>query len=400
MRKNAKAVPMIKKFVASIVVVLPLLLVDSLANAQSYNADGSNKATTGKSPRTVILSSDDTGVEQELILRQQQRMDLFDTDLKDLRGSVEQGFRTLQMQVEQLSSSTSTDESEISASIRSLQDNIERLTDALAMTNRRMERTLEITSDVEFRLLRMEKRMQTLMTLGGNDLANAAVAADTLPGGSDEQITMQRNAGDGTTTWSVDEKKLNQQLDEGDPTIAAAPKTGAGDAIDATGRLDANGAAQETSEGTVETSTAEEASVLPAKPEILPDESPDEQYRFALGKALQNDLETAENAFAEFRLFNKGHSREADAAFWLGRVQFMRGSYEKAAMTFSEFNSEYPNDARLVDTTMWIAESVSHFAPQDQACAIYASLPSLLDSPPESFTTQLAKLSAASNCDS
>ena len=391
---------MIKKFVASIVVVLPLLLVDSLANAQSYNADGSNKATTGKSPRTVILSSDDTGVEQELILRQQQRMDLFDTDLKDLRGSVEQGFRTLQMQVEQLSSSTSTDESEISASIRSLQDNIERLTDALAMTNRRMERTLEITSDVEFRLLRMEKRMQTLMTLGGNDLANAAVAADTLPGGSDEQITMQRNAGDGTTTWSVDEKKLNQQLDEGDPTIAAAPKTGVGDAIDATGRLDANGAAQETSEGTVETSTAEEASVLPAKPEILPDESPDEQYRFALGKALQNDLETAENAFAEFRLFNKGHSREADAAFWLGRVQFMRGSYEKAAMTFSEFNSEYPNDARLVDTTMWIAESVSHFAPQDQACAIYASLPSLLDSPPESFTTQLAKLSAASNCDS
>ena len=46
-------------------------------------------------------------------------------------------------------------------------------------------------------------------------------------------------------------------------------------------------------------------------------------------------------------------------------------------MTFSEFNSAYPNDARLVDTTMWIAESVSHFAPQDQACAIYASLPSL-----------------------
>ena len=391
---------MIKKFVASIVVALPLLLVDSPANAQSYNADGSNKASTGKSPRTVILSSDDIGVEQELIMRQQQRMDLFDTDLKDLRGSVEQGFRTLQMQVEQLSSSTSTDESEISASIRSLQDNIERLTDALAMTNRRMERTLEITSDVEFRLLRMEKRMQTLMTLGGNDLANATVAADTLSGGSDEQITMQRNAGDGTTTWSVDEKRLNQQLDDGDTTIAAAPKTGAEDAIDATGRLDANGAAQETSEGTVEKSIAEEAPVLPAKPEVLPDESPDEQYRFALGKALQNDLETAENAFAEFRLFNKGHSREADAAFWLGRVQFMRGSYEKAAMTFSEFNSEYPNDARLVDTTMWIAESVSHFAPQDQACAIYASLPSLLDSPPESFTTQLAKLSAASNCDS
>ena len=31
------------------------------------------------------------------------------------------------------------------------------------MTSRRMERTLEMTSDMEFRLLRMEKRLQTLM---------------------------------------------------------------------------------------------------------------------------------------------------------------------------------------------------------------------------------------------
>lgn len=387
---------MIKKFAASVALVLPLLLVAPLAVAQSYSADRSNKATTGKSSRTVILAPDDNKGGQELILRQQQRMDLFDSDLKDLRGSVEQGFRTLQMQVGQLSSSTSTDESEISASIRSLQDNIERLTDALAMTNRRMERTLEITSDVEFRLLRMEKRMQTLMTLGGDDLANAAIADGTLPAGSGEQITMQRNAGDGTTTWSVDENKLNQQLGDDDTTIAAAPKNTSKDAVGGIAQPEAVVGTQETAEA----NATEETLALPAKPEILPDESPDEQYRFALGKALQNDLETAEGAFAEFREFNKGHSREADAAFWLGRVQFMRGSYEKAAMTFSEFNSEYPNDARLVDTTMWIAESVSHFAPQDQACAIYASLPSLLDSPPESFTTQLAKLSAASNCDS
>ena len=77
----------------------------------------------------------------------------------------------------------------------------------------------------------------------------------------------------------------------------------------------------------------------------------------------------------------------------------MRGEYEKAAMTFSEFNSVYPRDARLVDTTMWIAESVSHFAPPKQACEIYASLPKLLDTPPESFVTQLSALVAAANCE-
>ncbi|MGB2462148.1 MAG: hypothetical protein ACPIEU_05310, partial [Candidatus Puniceispirillaceae bacterium] len=73
---------MIKKFAASVAVALPLLLVAPLAVAQSYSADGSNKATTGKSSRTVILAPDDTKGEQELILRQQQRMDLFDADLK------------------------------------------------------------------------------------------------------------------------------------------------------------------------------------------------------------------------------------------------------------------------------------------------------------------------------
>ena len=134
--------------------------------------------------------------------------------------------------------------------------------------------------------------------------------------------------------------------------------------------------------------------------DVLPDVSPEEQYRFSLGKALANDLVTAEAAFDEFREVNKGHERFADATFWLGRVQFMRGEYEKAAMTFSEFNSTYPGDARLVDTTMWIAESVSHFAPAEQACEIYASLPKLLDTPPETFMTQIAALSDAAKCKS
>ena len=51
--------------------------------------------------------------------------------------------------------------------------------------------------------------------------------------------------------------------------------------------------------------------------EVLPDADPEEQYNFALGRAMQNDLETAEAAFAEFREFNKGHPREADALFCL-----------------------------------------------------------------------------------
>ena len=399
MIKTLKAGPMRKTF-ANFGVTALLLVSAPAAMAQSYNADGT---VAGTNQGALLLSPDaGSGVDQGLFARQQQRMDLFDTDLKALRGSLEQGLRTLQMQIAQLSNSASSDESDISASIRNLQDKIERLTDTIAMTDRRMERTLEITSDVEFRLLRLEKRMQTLMTLGGDDLANAAVAQDTLPIGQGEQITMQRNDDDGSTSWTVDETKLNEQLaNDAATTLAGEAEQGeqsvqSADAVD----MASNDARSTNSGAEIAAALSEEsADTAPKKPQVLPETSPDEQYRFALGKALQNDLEMAEKAFAEFRVFNAGHTREADAAFWLGRVQFMRGSYEKAAMTFSEFNSDYPGDARLVDTTMWIAESVSHFAPKDQACEIYASLPSLLDSPPDSFTERLAKLSSASNCD-
>ena len=138
----------------------------------------------------------------------------------------------------------------------------------------------------------------------------------------------------------------------------------------------------------------------PAKtePEYLPDTSPEEQYRFALARALQNDLQTAENAFVEFTAIHPEHERAVDAWFWQGRVQFIQGQYEKAATTFSKFNSLYSSDPRIADTTLWIAESVAKFANPEQACAIYDNLRKFVDQPPESFVSRLAELSASVGC--
>jgi len=228
---------------------------------------------------------------------------------------------------------------------------------------------------------------------------------------------MSRELDTGISSWSVAEDSLNDALAnvEGDNATseasavdenAGSADTGSADTESAdtasadTGSLDAGSAdtALAADDNAIPANAESTGETAPTQPEVLPAVSPEEQYRFALGRALQNDLETAELAFAEFRTFNQGHARQADSIFWLGRVQFMRGEFEKAAMTFSEFNSAYPGDARLVDTTMWIAESVSHFAPPEQACEIYASLPQLIDTPPDTFLAQLSKLSDDANC--
>ena len=354
-------------------------------------------------------STDETVIENAsaLLTRHQQRMDILEAGLKDVRGIIENDLREIKMKVEQMQSSSSEAGTSQTADLKALRDQMEKLGDMLAMTNRRMERTLEITSDTEFRLLRLEKRMQTLLTLGGDEAAAALVQQDTIGAGEAAAVQMSRDLDTGISSWSVAEDSLNDALAnvEGDNATSEA-SAGLADAGSAdtgsadTGSLDAGSAdtALAADDNAIPANAESTGETAPTQPEVLPAVSPEEQYRFALGRALQNDLETAELAFAEFRTFNKGHAREADSIFWLGRVQFMRGEFEKAAMTFSEFNSAYPGDARLVDTTMWIAESVSHFAPPEQACEIYASLPQLIDTPPDTFLAQLSKLSDDANC--
>ena len=354
-----------------------------------------------------------------LLTRHQQRMDILEAGLKDVRGILESDLREIKMKVEQMLSSSSEAGTSQMADLNALRDQMAQLSDMLVMTNRRMERTLEITSDTEFRLLRLEKRMQTLMSLGGDAAAEALIQQDTIGAGDAAAVQITRDTDSGISSWSVNENALNDALALG-ANSAATGETAATPGADlattqsvaadsAATSSEAVGAAGPSAVGEIPNAVSIDDAVniasaeavvdtAPAQPEILPAVSPEEQYRFALGRALQNDLETAELAFAEFRNFNKGHAREADSIFWLGRVQFMRGEYEKAAMTFSEFNSAHPGDARLVDTTLWIAESVSHFAPPAQACEIYASLPQLLDAPPDTFLAQLAKLSDAANC--
>ena len=348
--------------------------------------------------QSALSKGDASSNTSALLTRHQQRMDILEQGLKEIRGVVEKDLRAIKLKVEQLGSSSAHAGTAQVADLNALRAEMEKLNDTLAMTSRRMERTLEITSDTEFRLLRLEKRVQTLITIGGDVVASAAAQQDTTAADAPAKVQMRRDSNSGVTSWSVEEGALNREL--GAQDSVTKPKTDESGSKTDKVEQDKPASTANTNELNGKIGSADEVEPgVPAEPEVLPAVSPEEQYRFALGRALQNDLETAERAFSEFRIFNVGHERQADATFWLGRVQFMRGEYEKAAMTFSEFNSVYPRDARLVDTTMWIAESVSHFAPPEQACEIYESLPKLLDTPPESFVTQLAALSAAAKCE-
>ena len=298
--------------------------------------------------------------------------------LKDIRSVVEEDFRALKQSLED-NEDVGSDE------VRALENQIGKMVDQLNALNTRIERTLQVATDNEFRLLRLEKRIESLMRMGIE--GNLAATGPVNQGAGEAPQSSLSSSENNSSSWTIGEETLSEEISKlpnpDDAGVEVAEVT----------EHEAN---TKDAAATKETVTA--VAVEEETPSVLPDASADEQYRFALGKALQNDLEMAEIALGEFIQLHPEHERANDAMFWLGRVQFMKSSYEKAAMTFTQFNSQYPSDARREKTTLWIAESISYFAPTNEVCDLLVSLPNLIEDPTDNFFQRLDKLKMKAEC--
>ena len=131
---------------------------------------------------------------------------------------------------------------------------------------------------------------------------------------------------------------------------------------------------------------------------ILNKTDPEENYNVALDFAVDLDFVNAEKAFKEFLVVHKDSNKVADAQYWLGRVYFAQSKFEEAAITFAEFNSVFPNDARFQETTLLIAESAVNFAPKNQLCDILKQSLEFMINPSEKFTNRINVLKNENQC--
>lgn len=379
-------------------------------------------------PQTLLAqsNSDQNGL-SALVSRQQQRMDLLEEGIKDVRGTIETELQSIRTELETLAASSVASQSGASSDFKSVQGELAKLADNIAIVSQRINNTLDLYSDIEFRILRLEKRMTTLLSLSGDDIVEKLAQGEVSAAGSGPSVSMSRDAQTGQTVWTIDKEQLDAQLADDNASgnqgnadnanLAAADNGAEGTSATDASTTDIATTDTATTDGSAQTATLGERAATPGQdeqipeaeiaeaepepvPTILPDASTEDQFRFALTRALQNDLETAEQAFIEFYDLYPDHARSSDALFWLGRVQFIQGQFEKSATTFSKFNALYSTDPRLPDTTLWIAESVSKFAAPAQACDIYDNLGKFLDQPPESFVARLKELSDGANCSS
>ena len=298
-----------------------------------------------------------------------ERVESLEESIKDIRRVLEEDIRALRQSVDGQGGLSGQDAVLLREQIGALAN--------------RLERALSIVSDNEFRMLRLEKRVDSLLRAGiEQSLSETARPAGTGAGSVPSSSINARV--DQKTLWSIDNSTLQREL---------TTKEGAEPATDQAGER--QGREEPARQGSIALANAapNQADGL-----VLPEGDPEEQYQFALGKALQNDLAMAEQAFSEFIERNAEHDRVVDSYFWLGRVQFMNGSYEESVKTFSTFQSQWPGDSRIEKTTLWIGESVVNFASRDDACEFLESLPSLVPEPTDSFDDRLAKLKTSAEC--
>ena len=109
----------------------------------------------------------DSDSNASLLARQQMRLNNVEDNLKQVRGTIETELRAIRLQIEKISGASTANSSSQAAAIKELKGQIAELSDSLDIFNQRLRRSIELSSDVEFRVLRLEKRMQTLLSLSG-----------------------------------------------------------------------------------------------------------------------------------------------------------------------------------------------------------------------------------------
>ena len=114
--------------------------------------------------------------------------------------------------------------------------------------------------------------------------------------------------------------------------------------------------------GTIMTETFE------SEEKLLPDESPEKQYEFAVSFLKVGDYNTAERAFREFIDTNTKHKLAGNAQYWYAETFRIRQLFTDAASAYLEGYQKYPKSEKAPINLLKLGVSLVHIGEKDQGC--------------------------------
>ena len=114
--------------------------------------------------------------------------------------------------------------------------------------------------------------------------------------------------------------------------------------------------------GTIITETFE------SEEKLLPDESPEKQYEFAVSFLKVGDYNTAERAFREFITTNAKHELAGNAQYWYAETFRIRELFTDAASAYLEGYQKYPKSEKAPINLLKLGVSMVQIGEKDQGC--------------------------------
>ena len=116
--------------------------------------------------------------------------------------------------------------------------------------------------------------------------------------------------------------------------------------------------------GSVVTEDAERAE------KILPDSSPEEQYKFAVSFIKVGDYDTAELALREFVDNNSQHELAGSAQYWYGETFRVRQLYQDAATAYLDGYQKYPKSNKGPVNLLKLGVMLVQIGEKEQGCSM------------------------------
>jgi tol-pal system protein YbgF len=120
-----------------------------------------------------------------------------------------------------------------------------------------------------------------------------------------------------------------------------------------------------------------------ATPYDLPGATPQQQYEYAFGLLRAANYPEAEKAFTAFVQKNPNDVLAGNAQYWLGETYYVRGDYQKAAVTFAEGFQKYPSSGKAADNLLKLGMSLGEMGKKQDACTALTQLISKYPGAPE-----------------
>ena len=107
---------------------------------------------------------------------------------------------------------------------------------------------------------------------------------------------------------------------------------------------------------------------------ILPDTTPEEQYKFAISFIKVGDYETAEFALREFVDINSGHKLAGNAQYWYAETFRVRQLYQDAATAYLDGYQKYPKSTKAPVNLLKLGVMLVQIGEKEQGCSMIIGL--------------------------